>query len=757
MARLLTIVGLFAAFAAFTTGASAQSYDDLCDQMIAHAQRAARAHNLHKFDDVEEHQQKVAEYFAKAVAMDPSEPQAYLTMATFQSNSHQYDESILNFDKVLEILEADKSGADNDEMIQRIVEAKTIANYKKFSKLRDEAYEGGEGNVTLAHKYALEQVNYSPEPHRTNHQLATLEAMLCEYDKPMCGASHMHFRVASFATFQHVTKTYSEALDDSLRMHCFHSHLHMGTWGASAASAELGGPFARDSTADESHPSRRLHPFVPTYANNTREDMSASNSGIYANTLRGIYDIVGPDGIIIANMAKGLNSGDCNVFVQNGDYYVNLADNLFPNPTNNANGPAPMRPPPSMELAARTRVLSLVHFASSTFYHWMAEALPRLAYFRRAFPEAESYKILITAAHPNLKNKKALPKFVRESLAMFGVDIDTDVIAYNPNAGLTVDSRAAGSELVAVTWDPSPCPGETSFSDDIADRRMCASLTPFEPLQAARDVLSYACIPHSDLQTSPDPYVIVVGRGKNVPSRGLNTTRIAEQLLAAAAERIELLDTRPVDSAASKGLAAPLAPKREEYGDNGARLATPNERQIRVIEFNGDDHSLGNALRLFRHATLVVGPHGGAMANIMACEAGKTSVLEIGLSTVAAQHYKHMAIGLGLRYRRLVAGPDRLGRALNAPRLIARTDVIVNNAIELLLGQLGKDVAVRRTKIPPGPAAPVVEPAAASQGGKDRMRFGVADEAPASDMSYTRRVEEDRPEDEDEDDDDDEL
>lgn len=676
--------------------ASAQSYDDLCDKMVMHAQRAAAAHNQKKFDLVEEEQQLVEETFRKALEIDATEPQAYLNMATFQSNSHQYDASVTNYDKVIEILLSD--GDSNQEMRFRVEQARKVALYRKFSQLRDLTYDNGDGNVTLAHQYALEQLKYSPEPQRTNHQLATLEAMLCEYNTTMCTQSHYHFRVATFATFQHVTKFRSENLERSARMKCFHSKLHMGEWAANNEDpmAPSGGLAAAANV---------LHPYMPPYQNNTRSDLSL-NSGIFVNSLKGVYDIVGPDGIIIANSKATATDGDCTVLIQNGDFYVNLADNLFPAPPN-AQGPVPLRAAPTTVLPKGTKVLSLVQFASTTFYHWMAEVLPKLIYFRQTFPDAEDYKLLISAKG-SLKSASSLPKFVRSSLKMFGVNVEKEVIGYDGNNGLTIDTREGG-DLAAVTWDPAPCPGET-FSASILERRMCASLTPTEALVSARRVLTELARSQASFNLPQAPYVLVISRGNAVSSRTLNTTAVAKMLREAAAKHIDLLDDSPIDENAPP-VNAPLAAPRKSDGNN-----RPNgPREVTVIEFKDDDHILADAMNLFRGASLIVGPHGGAMANMMACEAGKTTILEVGFSTVAAQQYRHMAISLGLRYRKLVSGPDRLRRALNAPSVIARTEVIVSNAIELLLEQLGENRAVRKTQIPPGPKRVPQPPPSAPQ------------------------------------------
>ncbi|CAJ1403877.1 unnamed protein product [Effrenium voratum] len=65
-------------------------------------------------------------------------------------------------------------------------------------------------------------------------------------------------------------------------------------------------------------------------------------------------------------------------------------------------------------------------------------------------------------------------------------------------------------------------------------------------------------------------------------------------------------------------------------------------------------------IRLFMRARVVVGVHGGALANILFCQGG-TELFELGFRNVFAGHYRFLAQALGLRHVLLPLKPDARG------------------------------------------------------------------------------------------------
>ena len=70
-------------------------------------------------------------------------------------------------------------------------------------------------------------------------------------------------------------------------------------------------------------------------------------------------------------------------------------------------------------------------------------------------------------------------------------------------------------------------------------------------------------------------------------------------------------------------------------------------------------------MALFRAAKIIVGVHGGALANIVACESG-TKLIELGFQAPFTMHYAHAAAALGLEYELVLLDIDPLGRGVGA-------------------------------------------------------------------------------------------
>jgi hypothetical protein len=107
----------------------------------------------------------------------------------------------------------------------------------------------------------------------------------------------------------------------------------------------------------------------------------------------------------------------------------------------------------------------------------------------------------------------------------------------------------------------------------------------------------------------------------------------------------------------------------------------PASWDLRV--FNGSRGSWKSDMELFRRADVVVGVHGGALANIVACQRG-AAVIEIGFRTVAGAAYGHVAKALGLHYRKVLVEADPLGRGLGVPQLTLPISQVLDAVREYL-------------------------------------------------------------------------
>lgn len=484
---LLPVLVVVVALTVLLSGAEAAgSYDSYCNQIVTFAKKAAGEYNQGNVVGAEASIAKADKAFADAIAVDPENPQAYLFMGTFKTNTHKYDDSIEYFQKALSMIpESDKQ---NRFRIEKSIHS---AYYKKYSMLRDRAYDNGNGNVTLAYEYGKLQLQYSPAPHRTHHELATLGVMLCEYDdddtNAMCHQSHVYYRIATYSTLQHYNVARSHNLKEAAKMACMRSDIFLGEWNVEKYDKKDG----------------RLKVDEPV-------------EGLYINKLKGEYNIQGPDGLITS---EDQTLGDCSVFIQSEDHYFNVAANLFPEVK-------PKYPPG--ELDADEPVLSLAQFAGSTFYHWMVEGLPKLIAFRFFDPDAHKTRILVPAT-PSKNGKNIFPSFITESLKLLRVD-ENDIIPYM-GTGMRGED---GAQITTVTWKAQPCPGETMAEDYLA-RRMCAALPHPKPLKMARDALSVAAS-IAEAPRGPPKFILIARRGDDVTSRQFNETALIEQLVEALPE-----------------------------------------------------------------------------------------------------------------------------------------------------------------------------------------------------------------------------
>jgi hypothetical protein len=95
---------------------------------------------------------------------------------------------------------------------------------------------------------------------------------------------------------------------------------------------------------------------------------------------------------------------------------------------------------------------------------------------------------------------------------------------------------------------------------------------------------------------------------------------------------------------------------------NEAQLVAAMEGALRgsgmvLRVFHGFGTPILDAAALFGRARVVIGVHGGSLANIVFCKEG-SSVIEIALPELQYRMYLHMAMALGLHYHMLIHLPE---------------------------------------------------------------------------------------------------
>ncbi|CUG94234.1 Hypothetical protein, putative [Bodo saltans] len=556
-------------------------YERHCSVMIQFAQQAAAAFNSGDNTAASHFIESVHKAYTAAVALFPDEPQAHLNMAVFLSNTHKYDEAIAKFE-----LAKTKIGGNRQAEMQIQLGIRR-AKFQKYSKFRDEAYQQGKGDIPQAYDWALKQLSVTMDPQRVNHDVATIEVMMCEYNETLCGKSVTHFKGAAYGCQGHYLQ--GRMPEGKRRMSCLHSHLCIGNFTKMKE-------FTRIEEIVELH-----RDFATT----------GEPNGVFLNYIGDGVTVHGPDGVLTFD-----EEGHCNIALTNPDVYTNIARSL---PVKSPNGEKPFpEGPPSVTIDDGRHVLLLTQFSGAAFYHWMCEALPRLLAARTWLPNFDSYTLLVPA-FPN----GVVPRFIDATFQSLFPEITNERRGHR-------DVSYAKENAVAITYHSQPCPATTdssSATEASSPSTHCSSLAHPALLSNARDALVKALPPIAAGEgTKKKPYVLVAGRDKDITMRNFD----AEGLVAA----IKQVATATHD----------------------------------VILFESSKQSLLESLALFHGAAVVVGVHGGALANIMACTE-TTSLVEIGFNTIGAQHYKHVAGALGMPYRRVRVNPDPLQRAIGSPEV----------------------------------------------------------------------------------------
>lgn len=594
---------------------AAADYDALCDEMVSFAKLAAQSHNAGLESDAQTYRQKVKDTYAAAVKLDKAHPQAHLNYATFLMNSNEFEEAI-------KLFKAAEKGVGNDMRARGMIMSNVRrSQYGLYSMKRDAAYDHGKGDLFEALDWGEKQLAVSPEPHRTNHEVATINAMLCEYDVKACATAGSRFRIAANGAAQHYTTFRSHQLQGDQRgfLQCSHSRVHRGSWAGSKLV---------DTTAIAS--------FDEAPASGTADTASVAVAtarrragGVYVHVFNTAAQIIGPDGFVTV-----LDKADCTVFSPASDDYPNFADNLLPKTA--AFAPRPNAPVHTVP------VVSLVQFSAQSFYHWIAEALPRLVVAQRHLHRHTAGRTRFVV--PRITNSTP---FITATFDLLFPDTSSyELVEYVPGS-------VVRQQLTYVTWDKQPCPPSVADPDGANapdSARTCPALAHPYALNRARDAITAAVRTGSWGHVRNgwgERLVVFAARGPRVTMRAVDDDALLTQIRHVLATE-----------------AAVIGPTELVVFDNS--------------------QSFEEALALFSRADVVIGVHGGALSNIIACKPG-TTLIEIGFQADAAQHYQHMALSLGMVYRRVRVVADAHGRSLGAPTLRFSADAVME-ALRFSLG-----------------------------------------------------------------------
>lgn len=404
MARFVVVVvaALLLAMGGGGGVAGAPSYDSLCDEIVNAAKEASRAYNEGNAAKAEKFTKIAEDKFTAAQALRPNDPQAYVDLGVFYTNSKRFANAQ---DKLTHALSL---AGKNLQARGQIEVALRRAKYGSLSQQVDEAYDEGRGDVFRARELALQQLSVSPQPQLTHHNLATLELMLSENDPAAMTASALRRLLqAQTASTSHYTSMRAHKYTSKRSMQCLHGKFMSGNWAP--------------------HPNVTSTVLAP---------------GLYAMSLDAPAAVVGKDGMVVLH-----GGSDCYMFSPASDTLLNVGENLL----NDVTADLAQDEEPPIFNAESTPVLSLIQFAAASFYHWMCEDLPRLVMAMEHWGTHGVTNVATGTVDSHLPFEVLIPratpatKFILESIQMLNYQTK-GLIEYKQ--GLHVTDR-----LRFVSWD----------------------------------------------------------------------------------------------------------------------------------------------------------------------------------------------------------------------------------------------------------------------------------------------------------------
>lgn len=326
-------------------------------------------------------------------------------------------------------------------------------------------------------------------------------------------------------------------------------------------------------------------------------------------------EVAGRDGVPIALR----ENQRCKVFLDSAGDYIDLPANLpmlrLWEHDGMSGGPPPWHAPLPRGIqlpppAGFATVSSIVTFAGRSFYHFVFDVLPRLLLLMPALRRDTHMKILACSDGSKASFATQFFDLIRDPSG--GGSILDRVSPYACHG--FVGTRAQAKVLIRPTWNP------------VKANHLEHCLAPPSLLGQLRAMLIGAV----KADTAP-PRAVVLASRENVTMR-----RLAD----------------------------------------GATLTEAIERVVRppfhIVNFEGD-LPVADALLLFASAIVVVGVHGGALANVIACPR-RSLLVELGYAGEHTRHYGAAAAALGLEYTLVELNQDPLDRGVSAPTVSLGTD-----------------------------------------------------------------------------------
>eukprot|EP00049_Salpingoeca_infusionum_P027347 m.31718 g.31718 ORF g.31718 m.31718 type:complete len:657 (+) comp9456_c0_seq1:283-2253(+) len=596
--------------------ANGDAYDDKCNEIIAQAQASARFHNADDVDKAEKAANAAQDAFDAAKKMQPDEPQAYANMAVFKYNTNSFDESL-----ELWALAKARIESTNVQMHQMINSKVKDCHFGKASMARDAAYAEGQGNITEAIEWGLQQLQLKPSP-TIKRDVATMMMMKSEVATEDALTAH---KLLTEATQEYFRGWLSGQAANGVSCSKQGSVLFTEWTGVRLPKGSLAahlGPVDNYALVK-----------IPTINGaNTKHARVVYEDPLTLHAKLPNVAICGNDGVLTSIPGS---TKSCWVQLRSPGVFTDLAANvqlvslwsmgappmtiLTPNEVKSLPVPLVWHNPLNLPNNGQTttavqkldKAISLVSMATRSYYHWVTEALARLVgALHWDLLEDPDMRIIVPADDTS-------NRFISQYMNLLDIPKDR-LVLYNTKANN--DERIHVKELHNIEWTR-------------------VKSTP-DPMQ-----YSHCLVPK-----------FLLNQVRSAVMQKLTPTPLAEILSKA--------DVVTADSSLPLVVVASRQQEKMRILEEEAELISKLTQNLRgaanLLVFVSSDWTIAQAISIFSQAKVVIGVHGGALANTVFCQTG-TTVMEIGFRSALTQHYQHIAAAQGLRYTKIRLAADEGG------------------------------------------------------------------------------------------------
>lgn len=298
-------------------------------------------------------------------------------------------------------------------------------------------------------------------------------------------------------------------------------------------------------------------------------------------------------------------------------------------------GPSPwMRHGPLPPSVTLPRIATIVHYAVTYFYHFVLEAVPRLALLMPRLAADPTIRLAVPTTKAKLRARSG---YVAQLLHLLLPDdfYASRLLPYESEG----DGKAAPGERAVATAALSWADWPSAASPDGTDSHC---LTPSSALRQAAAMVASAWQARQARGSEAEGV-------EKAAEGGVEGAEVPGGVLLFAARR--KVTQRNLASRDEEALLAALREVAEAAG-------------MQLVVFDGSG-GVEASIALWKRARLIVGVHGGALSNLLWSAAlnvpSSVLLVELTVASRIAHHFAHSAMALGMRYEAVPLVDNGLG------------------------------------------------------------------------------------------------